>query len=221
MLRRCLIAVAIIGLLASPAFAQRVEVSGAVGYTFSEGVDFTGVKAANGSIYDRVDPAAGFSYNFTFGGYVTEQAEIEFLWSRQSSTLEVTGNGPQLNGDMTISNYHGNFVYNFGGTDTPMRPFVFIGLGATSYGAAVFPAQSGLPGKTTQGLTKFSWGIGAGVKGWASRNVGFKGMFRFVPTYIKSEAVGWWCDPYWGCAQAVNMSYSNAFEISGGVVARF
>jgi hypothetical protein len=175
-------------------------------------------------VYNRIDPAAGFSYNFTFGVYATEQAEIEFLWSRQSSTLEITGvsPAPQLNGDMTVSNYHGNFVYNFGDVDTVARPFVFVGLGATSYGSAVFAAQGGFAqGRTVPGVTRFSWSLGGGVKGWASKNVGFKGMVRWVPTYISTDAYGWWCDPFWGCTVVGNAKYSNQFELSGGVVARF
>jgi hypothetical protein len=218
MLRRCFVAVAVITLLASPTFAQgRVEFSGAIGYTFSEGIDFAnGVLAPNGSIYNRVDPKSGVSFNFTFGGYVTEQAEIEFLWSRQSSTLEVTGiSAPQLNGDMSVSNYHGNFVYNFGDQDMKARPFIFIGLGATQYGDATFPA------KTVPGISKFSWSFGGGVKAWASPHVGVKAMLRWVPTYINTEAGGWWCDPYWGCGVVGNMKYSNQFELSGGLVARF
>jgi hypothetical protein len=161
------------------------------------------------------------SYGFSFGGYVTEQAEIEFLLSRQSSTLEVTGTGPKLSGDWTLYNYHGNFVYNFGEEAYMARPFVFIGLGATQYGEAVFPAQAGLAGRTVPGITKFSWGIGGGVKVFPSPHVGVKAMARWVPTYIRSDGYGWWCDPYYGCGAAVNVKYSNQFEISGGVVARF
>ncbi len=213
MLRRSVFAVLVVALFASPAFAQRAEVSGAVGYTFSEGVNFSAAPI-NGALYDRIDPAAGFSFNFTFGVYATEQAEVEFLYSRQTSNLEVSGAGPTFTGDMHTSTYHGNFVYNFGEHSTPLRPFAFIGLGATSYSDAVFPAQ------TVPGLTKFSWALGGGVKGWAGPNVGFKAMFRWIPTYIKSDPAGWWCG-YWGCGTAFNYSYSNAFELSGGVVARF
>jgi hypothetical protein len=46
-------------------------------------------------------------------------------------------------------------------------------------------------------------------------------MFRWVPTYINSSAEGWWCDPWYGCGVYGNLKYSNQFEISGGIVARF
>ncbi len=216
MVRRCLIAVALVGLLASPAFAQsRFEASGFFGYTFSEGISFNGA-AINGSVYSRVDPAASYSLGLTFGGYVTEQAEIEFLWSRQPSTLEVTGNGPTLSADMSVVNYHANFVYNFGTEDMATRPFISGAIGATTYGDAVF--QNG----TLPGVTKFSWSLGGGVKLFPSPHAGVKIMARWVPTYINASGYGgWWCDPFYGCGAVANVHYSHQFELSGGVVARF
>jgi hypothetical protein len=44
---------------------------------------------------------------------------------------------------------------------------------------------------------------------------------RWTPTYIKSDAEGWWCDPYWGCYVVGDAQYSNQFELSGGIVLRF
>jgi len=44
---------------------------------------------------------------------------------------------------------------------------------------------------------------------------------RWTPTYIKSDAAGWWCDPYWGCYLVGNAQYSNQFDINGGVTFRF
>jgi hypothetical protein len=75
--------------------------------------------------------------------------------------------------------------------------------------------------KTLPGNTKFSFAVGAGVKAWLSRNVGFKGAIRWVPTYIKTDAYGWWCDPYWGCGAVGNAHYSHQVEMSAGLVARF
>jgi hypothetical protein len=162
-----------------------------------------------------VDPKDSVSYGFTFGGYVNEQFEVEFLWSRQATKAEVTGSGPTLSGDMNVDNYHGNFVYNLGDRDMKMRPFVFLGVGATNYGDAKFQS------KTVTGLTKFSWALGGGIKVFPSPRVGFKGMVRWTPTYIKTDGYGWWCDPFWGCAPVGNTQYSNQFEFTGGLLVRF
>ncbi|MET0213234.1 MAG: hypothetical protein ABW292_09540 [Vicinamibacterales bacterium] len=39
--------------------------------------------------------------------------------------------------------------------------------------------------------------------------------------YIKSDAAGWWCDPYWGCYLVGDPQYSNQFGFTGGVTIRF
>lgn len=215
MMRRFL-AVAFVLCLAAPAAAQyRVEASGFVGWTFSDGVTFDNATPINGALYDRVDPKDSVNYGFTFGVYATPQAEIEFLWNRQPTTLEVRGTGPILSGDMNVTNYHVNFVYNFGDEDVAVRPFIFGGLGATSFGDAKFPTR------TIPGDSKFSWALGGGIKAFANKNVGFKAMARWTPTYIKTDQTGWWCDPYWGCYAVGNAQYSNQIDFSGGIVLRF
>jgi hypothetical protein len=216
MVRRSLIVLAVIGLLAAPAVAQeRVEISGMFGWTFSEGVAFGSAIPVNGVLYSRVDPKDSWSASLSFGVYITPQAEVEFLWNRQATELEVTGAGIPLTGDMNLDNFHGNFIYNAGDEDAAVRPFVFLGIGATSYGDAAFT------GKTLPGTTKFSFAFGGGIKAWASRNVGFKAQARWVPTYIKTDGYGWWCDPYWGCTAVGNAHYAHQVEIAGGIVARF
>ncbi len=216
MVRRVLIAAAFLGLLASPVLAQvKLEVSGSVGWTFSDGVSFTNATPINGSVYDRADPRDSVSYGFTFGVYVTPQAEVEFLWNRQASTLDVTGNGPKLSGDMNVDTYHGNFIFNFTEGDRIAYPFLFIGVGATNYGDATFP------GKTVPGMTKFSFALGGGLKAYPSPHVGFKATARWTPTYIKTDGYGWWCDPFWGCVPVGNTQYSNQIEFSGGILFRF
>jgi hypothetical protein len=217
MLRKVLLLAVLLALASSPAFAQRVEVSASVGWTFSDGVSFDGTVPINGNLYDRVDPADAASFGFTFGVYLTPQAEIEFLWNRQATTLDVTGagNAARLRGDMNIDTYHANFIYNAGDEDTPIRPFFYLGLGATNYGDAEFT------GRTLPGVSKFSWALGGGVKAFASRNVGFKGTATWRPTYIKTDDYGWWCDPFWGCTVVGDANFANQFEFSGGVVLRF
>jgi hypothetical protein len=215
MLRRVLIVTAMVGLLASPAFAQaRGEISASVGWIFSDGVPFDGIPI-NGVIYNRVDPADSVGFSFTGGVFFSEQGELEFLWRRQPTTLDVTGPGAKLSGDMNVDTYHGNFVYNAGYADAVMRPFLFLGFGATNYGDAQFP------GATVDGLTKFSWAFGGGVKAYPSEHVGIKATLSWTPTYIKSDSYGWWCDPYFGCAVVADPDYANQFEFSGGLLVRF
>jgi Outer membrane protein beta-barrel domain len=222
MLKRLCVFAVLILLPAAPAFAQRAEVSFTVGWTFSDGVSFSNALPVNGFVYNRVDPKDSVSFGIGVGVFVTPQAEIEFLWNRQPSKLEVGGGGgPILSGDMTVDNFHGNFVYNAGEPDSTLRPYIYIGAGASNYGDADFGPQAGLGGRTIPGLTKFSWAIGTGVKFYPGKAVGVRAGVRWVPTYIKTDSVGWWCDPYWGCGPVGNVQYSNQFELGGGVTFKF
>lgn len=51
--------------------------------------------------------------------------------------------------------------------------------------------------------------------------VGARVGVLWTPTYIKSDAAGWWCDPFWGCYLVGNAQYSHQFDISGGITFRF
>jgi hypothetical protein len=213
MLRKTLVIAVLAVLASSPAFAQRIEVGGLFGYTFSEGVPITANVGT--TTFTDADPVSSISYGFTFGVFVTPNTEVEFLWVRQDTELQVSGNSAPLRGDMTVDTYHGNFLYHFGDPEAVARPFLLLGIGATDYGDATFT------GRTVEGLTRFSWAMGGGVKAYPSTNVGIKAMVRWTPTYIKTDGFGWWCDPYWGCAPVGDAQYSNQFEFSGGVVFRF
>ena len=71
------------------------------------------------------------------------------------------------------------------------------------------------------GFTQFSTTWGAGVKGFISDSLSWKGGIGWTPTYIKSDAEGWWCDPYWGCYVVGDAQYSNQWQFNGGIVVKF
>jgi hypothetical protein len=62
---------------------------------------------------------------------------------------------------------------------------------------------------------------GGGVKFYFTPKIGAKIGLRWTPTYIKSEAAGVWCDPFYGCWPLVDNQYSNQFETAGGITVRF
>ncbi len=211
----------LVAFLAFPLSAQenRIEVSPFVGYTFSEGVA-TDPNTIGGTIFSEVNLKSGFSYGVTIGVFATEQVEIAFLWSQQDSVLE--GGGVQTRDftDMTVSNYHGIFSYNFGTEDDMMRPFLFGGVGATSFN------PSDIENFDIDGETKFSSTWGVGIKAYPGEHVGFQIMGRWTPTYIKSDPAGIWCSPYWygyggGCHTLSDPDYANQLELTGGVIFRF
>jgi hypothetical protein len=220
MVRRVAFLAAVLVLAAVPAFAQpRVEVSGIIGWTFSDGVTGQAVLAGDGNIYDAIDVVDSFNWGFGIGVLATENAEVGFMYGRQESRLDVTGTNTVEVGDMAVTTYHGYFAYNFGPADSPVRPYVLGGIGATSYASVPFTFAG--VSRETGGDTQFSTTWGAGVKFVPSRGIGVRAGVQWTPTYIKSDAVGWWCDPFWGCYVVGDAQYANQFSFNGGVIFRF
>src|SRR5262245_1620840 len=110
--------VSTVALLLAPSLAVaqiRYEATVGAGYTASEGVT-SDQRPLLGQVYDTLTPVSGGSFHFTFGVFVNENSEVEFLWSRQSSRLDAEGpNGAKLQlSNLSLNNYMGNYVYNFG-----------------------------------------------------------------------------------------------------------
>jgi outer membrane protein W len=198
---------------------QRFELGGSAGWTFSDGVTFTGVLAGDGNVYNGIEPKDAFSYSLSLGYHATDNVEVGFLFGQQKSTLQLSGTAVRNIGDMSVDNYHGYVAYNFGDSDANVRPYVMGGAGFTHYGGV--PYTVGSVSGTTGGESQFSTIWGLGVKLYPSHSVGLNLGARWVPTYIKSDSAGWWCDPYWGCYVAQNAQYSNQFEFAGGLSFRF
>ena len=143
MIRRLVLGLFACAVMASPLSAQsRVELSGFAGWAFSDGVSGEAVLAQDDlAFYNRVDPKDNGIYGFSAGFLVTPQVELGFLYSLQSTSLilgcddlAACTTAERDLGDFSISTYHGYFAYNFGEEESPIRPFVLFGLGATSYG---------------------------------------------------------------------------------------
>jgi opacity protein-like surface antigen len=207
--------------LAATARAQdpRVEIGGTAGWTYSDGVTFDGVLANDGNIYNGIEPKDSFSWSANIGFYASPNVEIGCLCAQQKSTLEVFGTNTREIGDQSIDNYHGYIAYNFGDHEAKVRPYLMVGAGATRYGGVPFTVGS-VSGET-ESNTKFSGIAGAGLKLYPSPRVGVNLGVRWVPTYIKSDSTGWWCDPYWGCYVVGDSQYSNQFHLQGGLIFRF
>jgi hypothetical protein len=95
---------------------------------------------------------------------------------------------------MAVYNYMFNFVYNWGERDARVRPYVLGGIGATNYsfGSNLVTGSTG----DLDGETRFAWNWAGGVKFYFFAEHRSEGGLRWTPTYIKSDAVGIWCDPF-------------------------
>jgi hypothetical protein len=215
------VAIAVLGLFAAvaPAAAQRLEVSGIFGWSVSDGVTFDNVLAADGNFYNAVDVKDSASWGFSVGYQVNEQFEVGFLFNQQLSTMAVEGTTNVDVGDLTVANYHPYIGFNFGDPDAKVRPYFLLGFGATHYPGVSFTAAG--QARETFSATQFSTTWGFGVKAYPAPHFGIRAGVQWTPTYIKSDAEGWWCDPWYGCYVVGDAQYSNQFQFSGGVTARF
>ena len=219
MFKRIAFAAIALMLASAPAFAQKAELGVTFGWVISDGVDFGSSVVAPGGVFTRVDPKDSFGWGIDLGFFVGPNAEVGFLYGQQLSKLEASGSKIVDIGDMTVSTYHGTFTYNFGAHDAAVRPYFMGGLGATSFGSVDYVGNRG-PG-TINSSTRFSTTWGAGAKFYGASKVGARVGLLWTPTYISSEAAGYWCDPYWGCYLVGNAKYSNQFELQGGITFRF
>jgi opacity protein-like surface antigen len=222
MMRKAMLGALMLVVLSSTAWAQspKVEITGLFGYTLADGVSGDAYKAQNGQTYDRVDPKDSMNFGFSIGFFLSPKAEIGFLWRRQPTQIEISGTTVTNLGNINIDGYHGYGAYYFGDPEAKVHPYIMGGLGATRYGSVTYTRATGVTA-TTSGATQFSTTWGAGVKVTASKNVAVKLGMQWTPTYIKSDAVGWWCDPWWGCYVVSSAQYANQFEFVGGLAVRF
>src|SRR5215467_176985 len=192
------------------AFAQNFEISGHIGRQFNGGVDLST------AFFDRLDVSDSMNYGATagylFGGYYG----AEFQWNH----TRADASGQPFNGGSDVklfklnqNQYMGNFLLHFKDQQSKLRPFVFIGLGASSL-------STNRPG--VSGATRFAVAFGGGAKYNLSRHFGLRGQAKYSPTYLTTTNGGYWCDPFWGgCWVVGNDHYLHEFDLSGGITLRF
>ncbi len=225
MLKSTIVMASLLSLAAVPVFAQdpKAEVGVTFGWAYGDGVDGNAITVPGVGSFNRVDPKDSFLWGLDFGFFVGPNAEVGFLYANQPSKLLLGGTLGTSDlevGDMSVNTYHAAFTYNFGEGNAKVRPYVMGGLGASSFGGVSYTRINGASAEVG-GSTKFSSTWGAGVKVYGGSKVGGRFGVRWTPTYIKSDAVGYWCDPYWGCYVVGDAQYANQLELNAGITVKF
>ncbi len=86
-----------------------------------------------------------------------------------------------------------------------VRPYVLAGAGATFFRSDSLESE-----------TKFSWGLGGGVKVYFDQWIGIKIQGKYNPTRLDDESSGDFCDPFGFCQSTLNQ-----FELGVGLILRF
>ena len=148
----------------------------------------------------------GFTWGLQAGRLITEHWGAEALWMQQSSGLDLeTGDGSADLFTMTVRQLSGDVLYHFGAGDARVRPFLFGGLGGTFFSADDLDSE-----------TKFSFGLGGGIKYFRWHAVGVRAHVRSRPTLLNDEESADFCDSFGFCRGTLRR-----VEFAAGGVVRF
>ena len=150
------------------------------------------------------------SYGASFGVRLQEDGLVEVRWARQDSYIHSQDVTPQVpRQGVILDQFHGDFSHEYSIEDWGQRakPFVMLSVGATHVSST-----------TTASFTRFSFGIGGGVRFYASRHFGFKIQAEWLPLFVDPH-VAFICGS--GCIVHVGGTVSSQGEVFVGPILRF
>jgi len=186
---------------------QRFEASPFFGYRTS--ISFPVDPHVTGT-NPRVVVSDSPSYGVSFGVRLNDEDMIEMRWARQDSYLhaeEIAPQPPQAR--MVLDQFHGDFSHEALPQDWPqwIRPFVLASVGATH-----------LSSRDNISFTRFSFGLGAGIRFYPTRHIGFKVQAEWLPILLDPEGQ-FICGG--GCVIHVGGSVASQGEVFAGPIFRF
>jgi hypothetical protein len=159
----------------------------------------------------RVVLDASPSYGVSLGMRLANEGDlVEMRWARQDSYVHAEDITPQLPRQRVIlDQFHGDFSHEPFVEEWPqwVKPFVMASVGATH-----------VSGSTNFSFTRFSFGIGGGIRVYASRHFGFKIQAEWLPVFADPH-VAFICGS--GCVVHVGGTVSSQGEALAGPLLRF
>ena len=186
--------------------AQSLEIAPFGGWQFGGGFG-----VSEGSVKINADVVYGVMIDVR----VREDGHLEFLYSRQETTLEVSSTDFLRPGkehfDLNVEYFQGGGVFEFQLERRALRPFVVLTAGATRF-------SPGLPELETE--WRFSLGGGGGIKVFLSERLGLRFDARASPTFLSGGST-FFCSLPGGCLFGLNTATSWQGSATGGVVLAF
>jgi hypothetical protein len=155
-----------------------------------------------------VDP--GPSYGFSFGARPREEDLIEVRWARQDSYVHAEEITPQpARQRLILDQFHGDFSHEPLVQDWPWwaKPYVLASVGATH-----------VSGDANNSYTRFSFGMGGGIRLYPCRHFGFKIQAEWLPVVADPKVV-FVCGG--GCIVHVGETAASQGEVLVGPIFRF
>ncbi len=202
--------------LARPAHAQYVEIQS------FEVTPFVGVRLAGTFDVSASQPPPvpatwddASSYGVSAGVRFDDLSMIEFRWTRSTSTLRFEaplGSVGASLGDVTLNQFHADFTREFVIPEIKgLRSFLTGSVGATHIANA------------HDGFTRFSFGLGAGLKQFLGSRFAIRAEAQWLPILIDPEVSAFACGAVGGggCLVVLTGPVTQQFELSVGPVVRF
>ena len=206
-MKRIILSIFTIALIQSQAISQAIELTGYGGYMVSGKADY----------YEgEINVGGAAVYGATLGVDMGPMV-IQFLYNRNETTARVRRygfNGWEENIDMVVENYHIG-VEKLLMDDEMIKPY-----GAFSLGVAAYTPKSTRPELGSDAYTRFSIGMGLGVKIFPTEKIGIKLQAKmFMP--LTFGGVGIACGSGSGCGSSAYFNVPIVHgEFSGGVILR-
>lgn len=150
------------------------------------------------------------SYGIAAGVRRNEEDVIEFRWTRQDTRVHLEGSQGSSKERAVLDQFHGDFTHEYFLDDWPVwaRPYVIGSVGATHIGV-----------RNGGSFTRFSFGLGAGVKFYISRHFGFRMQGEWLPVLISPEVNSFICGG--GCRVHLSGTLVSQGEVVVGPLFRF
>jgi hypothetical protein len=150
------------------------------------------------------------SYGFAIGVRLSEEDLVEFRWARQDTHFRLRGRSMTSDVRVVLDEFHGDFTHEYVSEDWPAwsRPFVIGSIGATH-----------IWGKSSESFTRFSFGLGGGIKIFFNRRFGLKMQAEWLPLAIDPEINAFVCGG--GCVVHLTTTVVSQGEFVIGPVFRF
>ena len=150
------------------------------------------------------------SYGVSFGVRLEEDGLVEIRWARQDSYVHWQDVAPPIPRQRVIlDQFHGDFSREYIVDEWRpwARPFVLLSVGGTHVSTS-----------TDVNFTRFSFGIGGGVRFYPSRHIGFKIQAEWLPVLVEPQ-VAFICGS--GCIVHVGGTIGSQGEVFVGPILRF
>ena len=149
------------------------------------------------------------SYGFSLGFRLNEEDVVELRWARQDSDIRFTGTGlPPTR--VILHQVHLDCTHEFIMDTWPIwvRPYIIGSVGGTH-----------LDGGNNAAFTRFSFGLGTGLKVYFSRHVGLRFQVEWLPIVVNPEVGAFVCGA--GCVVHLSATAVSQGEIVAGPLFRF